>query len=66
MIGVEYRSTTDQIRNILQAISTYIHECGDFETDPEQTKTFIFLDSFGTSSIDIRHDGFKFQDHRMG
>ena len=54
MIGVEYRSTTDQIRNILQAISTYIHECGDFETDPEHTKTFIFLDSFGNSSIDIK------------
>jgi MscS family membrane protein len=54
MIGVEYRSTTDQIRNILQAISTYIHECGDFETDPEHTKTFIFLDSFGSSSIDIK------------
>lgn len=54
MIGVEYRSTTDQIRNILQAISTYIHKCGDFETDPEQTKPFIFLDSFGSSSIDIK------------
>ncbi len=66
MIGVEYRSTTDQIRNILQAISTYIHECGDFETDPEQTKTFIFLDSFGSSSIDIRLYCFKFQDHRVG
>ncbi|MDR4493657.1 MAG: mechanosensitive ion channel family protein [Nitrospirales bacterium] len=52
-IGVEYRSTHDQIRNIVQAISTYIYECGDFETDPEQVKTFIFLDSFGDSSIDI-------------
>lgn len=52
-IGVEYRSTHDQIRNIVQAISAYIHECGDFETDPEQVKTFIYLDSFGDSSIDI-------------
>ncbi|MGD9850168.1 MAG: mechanosensitive ion channel family protein [Nitrospirales bacterium] len=52
-IGIEYRSTHDQIRNIVQAISTYIYECGDFETDSEQVKTFIFLDSFGDSSIDI-------------
>ncbi len=52
-IGIEYRSTHDQIRNIVQAISTYVYECGDFETDPEQVKTFIFLDSFGDSSIDI-------------
>ena len=53
MIGVEYRSTKEQILNIIQALSRYIHECGDFETDPEKTKTFIFLDSFGSSSIDI-------------
>jgi len=53
MIGVEYRSTEKQIRHIVQAISAYIHECGDFETDPSQTKTFIFLDSFNNSSIDI-------------
>lgn len=52
-IGVEYRSTKDQVRNIIRNISTYIHECGDFETDPEKTKTFVFLDSFGSSSIDI-------------
>jgi len=53
MIGVEYRSTQEQVRNIIRNISTYIHECGDFETDPEKTKTFVFLDSFGSSSIDI-------------
>ncbi|WP_447962799.1 mechanosensitive ion channel family protein [Nitrospira sp. Ecomares 2.1] len=52
-IGIEYRSTHDQIRNIIHGISTYIYECGDFETNPEKTKTFIFLDSFGNSSIDI-------------
>jgi MscS family membrane protein len=54
MIGVEYRSTKDQVRNIIQAISDYIHACGDYETDPALTKTFIFLDSFGSSSIDIK------------
>ena len=54
MIGIEYRSTKEQILNIIQGISRYIHECGDFETDPTLTKTFIFLDSFGSSSIDIK------------
>ncbi|MEX2490452.1 MAG: mechanosensitive ion channel family protein [Nitrospirales bacterium] len=54
MIGVEYRSTKEQILNIIQALTQYIHECGDFETDPKKTKTFIFLDSFGSSSIDIK------------
>ena len=53
MIGVEYRSTHEQIRNIVSDISAYIHENPDFETDPEQVKTFVFLDSFGSSSIDI-------------
>jgi MscS family membrane protein len=53
-LGPGLCSTTDQIGNILQAISTYIHECRDFETDPEHTKTFIFLDSFGSSSIAIK------------
>lgn len=53
MIGVEYRSTQEQLQHIIQHISRYIHECGDFETEPDQTKTFVFLDSFNHSSIDI-------------
>jgi MscS family membrane protein len=53
LIGIEYRSTQEQIRHIIHDISAYVHQCGDFETDPEQTKTFVFLDSFGNSSIDI-------------
>lgn len=52
-IGVEYRSSHDQIRAIIQDISAYIHEGEDFETDPKRVKTFIVLDSFGASSIDI-------------
>jgi MscS family membrane protein len=53
IIGIEYRSTQEQIRHIIHDISAYVHQCGDFEIDPEQTKTFVFLDSFGNSSIDI-------------
>lgn len=53
LIGIEYRSTQEQIRHIIHDISAYVYQCGDFETDPEQTKTFVFLDSFGNSSIDI-------------
>jgi MscS family membrane protein len=52
-IGVEYRTSHDQIRAIIQDLAAYIHEGEDFETDPKRVKTFIFLDSFGASSIDI-------------
>ncbi len=52
-IGVEYRSTHEQIRHIIQDITDYLHTNPDFETDPRKTKTFVFLDSFGASSIDI-------------
>ena len=52
-IGVEYRTSHDQIRAIIQDISVYVHEGEDFETDPTRVKTFIVLDSFGASSIDI-------------
>jgi MscS family membrane protein len=31
----------------------YLHENPDFETDPSKTKTFVFVDSFGASSIDV-------------
>ena len=52
-IGVEYRTTQDQLRSIIQEISNYLHTNPDFETDPQKTKTFVFLDTFGASSIDI-------------
>ena len=53
IIGVEYRTTHEQIRSIVQDISEYLHEHPDFETNPKKTKTFVFLDTFGPSSIDI-------------
>ncbi len=52
-IGVEYRSSHDQIRKIIQDIRDYLHSNPDFETDPQKTKTFVFLNAFGGSSIDI-------------
>ncbi len=52
-IGVEYRTTQDQLRAIIRDISEYLHSHPNFETDPKKTKTFVFLDTFGASSIDI-------------
>lgn len=52
-IGVEYRTTQVQLRAIIRDISEYLHSHQDFETDPGKTKTFVFLDTFGASSIDI-------------
>ncbi len=52
-IGVEYRTTQEQLRKIIRDISSYVHSSPSFETDPEKTKTFVFLDAFGASSIDI-------------
>jgi MscS family membrane protein len=52
-IGVEYRTTKEQLRGIITDIRNYLHSNPDFETDPAKTKTFVYLDSFGASSVDI-------------
>jgi len=52
-IGVEYRTTQDQLRAIIRDILDYVKNNPDFETDPSRTKTFVFMDSFGASSIDL-------------
>ncbi len=52
-IGVEYRTTQDQLRMIIRDILEYLKSNQDFETDPSRTRTFVFVDSFGASSIDI-------------
>ncbi len=52
-IGVEYRTTKEQLQLIIQDIKEYLNTSEDFETDPAKTKTFVFVDSFGASSIDI-------------
>ncbi|HHZ83214.1 MAG TPA: mechanosensitive ion channel family protein [Nitrospirales bacterium] len=53
MIGLEYRTTKEQLRVIIQDISKFLNEDSEFETDPAKTKTFVFIDSFGASSIDV-------------
>jgi MscS family membrane protein len=52
-VGVEYRTTKEQLGCIIKDIREYLQSHPDFETDPTKTKTFVYLDSFGASSIDI-------------
>lgn len=52
LIGVEYRTTVDQLRSIRDGIDTYIHESDVFDTTPA-VSTFIRIDRFSDSSIDI-------------
>ena len=52
-IGLEYRTTQQQLRDIIGEISAYIRGNPDFESDPKKVHTFIFVDSFGASSIDV-------------
>ncbi len=51
-IGVEYRTTTDQLRQIRDAIDAYISEIEDFAPQGE-VNNYVRIDSFGPSSIDI-------------
>jgi len=51
-IGVEYRTTTEQLKIIRDGIMDYITGNDDFE-DADKVATFVRIDSFGTSSIDI-------------
>ncbi len=52
-IGVEYRTTQDQLRLIVHDILEYLNSHQDFETNPSRTWTFVFVDAFGASSINI-------------
>ncbi len=53
-IGVEYRTTQEQLRAITRDIIHYLTTSPDFETDPSKhTSCFVFVDAFGASSIDI-------------
>ncbi|MEQ8508140.1 MAG: mechanosensitive ion channel family protein [Rhodospirillaceae bacterium] len=52
MIGVEYGTTIEQLRVIRDKIETYIHENADFAS-PSEVSTFVRIDSFNDSSIDI-------------
>lgn len=51
-IGVEYRTTIDQLREIRDGIETWVLENEEFAS-PEDVATFVRIDSFNDSSIDI-------------
>lgn len=52
MIGVEYRTTVDQLREIRDGIESYVLESEEF-VSPEEASTFVRIDRFSDSSIDI-------------
>lgn len=51
-IGVEYRTTIEQLREIRDGIETWVLENEEFAS-PEDVATFVRIDSFNDSSIDI-------------
>ncbi len=51
-IGVEYRTTVAQLRQIRDGIEAYITDSDDFAGPPE-VPTFVRIDRFNDSSIDI-------------
>ena len=51
-IGVEYRTSIDQLKQIRQELEIYILETEAF-ADPKEVSTFIRIDAFSDSSIDI-------------
>jgi MscS family membrane protein len=51
-IGVEYRTTKEQLRQIRDGIENYLLENDDFAHPPE-APLFVRIDSFNDSSIDI-------------
>ena len=52
MIGVEYRTTVDQLRQIRDGIEAFLLEDEAF-ADPPEVPTFVRIDRFSDSSIDI-------------
>jgi len=52
MLGVEYRTTLEQLKEIRDGIERYIVESDDF-ADASEVPTFVRIDSFNDSSIDI-------------
>ena len=53
MIGLEYRTTSEQLNNIKNQIEKYIKNSDDF-VESESTMLSVKVDQFAASSIDIR------------
>ena len=51
-IGVEYKTTIEQLRKIRDEIESYVHSKEEFAS-PSEVSTFVRIDSFSDSSIDI-------------
>lgn len=51
LIGVEYRTTVEQLKQIRDGIDAYIKDREFLQSD--ETSTFVRVDSFNSSSIDI-------------
>jgi len=51
-IGVEYRTTIDQLKTIRDGIENYVLDSDEFAHPPE-VSTFVRIDKFSDSSIDI-------------
>lgn len=51
-VGVEYSSTVEQLRNIRDRIERYLNENEEF-SGPPATASFVRIDGFSDSSIDI-------------
>jgi len=51
-LGVEYKTTVEQLKIIRDEIESYVKENKDFESS-ENVSTFVRVDSFGPSSIDF-------------
>ncbi|MDO8862780.1 mechanosensitive ion channel family protein [Haliea sp. E1-2-M8] len=52
MLGLEYRTSLEQLREIRDAIERYILDSDEF-AKPDEVATFVRIDSFNDSSIDI-------------
>lgn len=52
VIGLEYRTTIDQLRQVRDEIAAYLSASEDF-VGPDEAATFVRIDKFSSSSIDI-------------
>ncbi|KLN60649.1 mechanosensitive ion channel protein MscS [Kiloniella spongiae] len=52
-IGLEYDTTSEQLRKIVQEIKDHLYGTEAFETDDARATTLVNVDSFNSSSIDI-------------
>jgi MscS family membrane protein len=53
MIGLEYRTTSEQLKNVKNQIEEYIRNSDDF-VESKSTMLSVKIDQFAASSIDIR------------